>query len=123
VRKPVPSQLRAKLKTAMTDPARVRRKDPGDPDKCNVASLHGLFSPQKVDHDIRAGCRSAAIGCIDCKTLLSDALTAHLGPIRERALALRADEQQLRHLLQGGAARARAVAQATMADVRRAVGL
>lgn len=115
--------VRAKLKPAMTDPARVRRKDPGDPDKCNVAALHQAFSSQETNDFIRNGCRTAEIGCLDCKKLLGDHMTAALGPIRDRALALRADEPRLLSILVRGAERARAAAQETMALVRKATGL
>jgi tryptophanyl-tRNA synthetase len=115
--------IRGKLKPAMTDPARVRRKDPGEPDKCNIGTLHKVFSTPEVDAHIRHGCRTAEIGCIDCKKLLGDAMVETLGPIRERALALRADEPRLRAILAEGARKARLAAQATMAEVRRATGL
>ncbi len=115
--------LRAKLKPAMTDPARVRRKDPGDPDKCNIGSLHQAFSSPETNAFIRNGCRTAEIGCLDCKKLLGDHMIATLGPIRERALALRADEPRLLSILAKGAERARATAQETMALVRKATGL
>lgn len=115
--------IRRKLKPAMTDPARVRRKDPGDPDKCNVGGLHQAFSPPDTNDFIRRGCRSADIGCLDCKTLLGDHMIGTLGPIRDRALSLRADEPRLLAILRAGAERARATAQETMTLVRQATGL
>lgn len=117
------AEIRRKLRPAMTDPARVRRSDPGDPDKCNIGTLHKAFSTPEVEAHIRTGCTTAGIGCLDCKKLLGDSMVATLGPVRERTLGLTADPVRLRDVLAFGAEKARAVARATMADVRRATGL
>ena len=112
-----------KLRTAATDPARQRRTDPGDPEKCNVFSLHKFFSNEEVQASITTGCKTAGIGCIDCKKTLLQGVQADLGPIREKANALAADPAAIDRVLAKGAAEARAVAAETMAKVRRALGL
>ncbi len=112
-----------KLRGAKTDPARLRRTDPGNPDVCNVFAWHGFFSPAPQRQEIAAGCRSASLGCVDCKKLLAQNLEAVKGPIRERALALRAHPQRLDDILAAGAEKARAAAEATMALVRERIGL
>jgi tryptophanyl-tRNA synthetase len=112
-----------KLRTAATDPARVRRSDPGDPDKCNIFTLHKFFSADQRQAEVRAGCTSAGIGCIDCKKWLFEGLKADLGRIRERREALLATPGKVEEILAEGAARARAVAQATMRTVRARLGL
>ncbi len=112
-----------KLRGAKTDPARLRRTDPGNPDVCNVFAWHGFFSPAPQRQEIAAGCRSASLGCVDCKKLLAQNLEAVKGPIRERALAVRAHPQRLDDILAAGAEKARAAAEATMALVRERIGL
>lgn len=111
-----------KLRPAATDPARVTKKDPGNPDICNVFTLHQGFSPQAVQVEVAAKCRGAAWGCLDCKRVLADHMIAALAPIRERAAALRADPARVDKVLRDGAARARAVARATLTEVKRRMG-
>jgi tryptophanyl-tRNA synthetase len=112
-----------KLRTAATDPARVRRTDPGDPNKCNIYTLHKFFSTEERQADVRAGCTTAGIGCIDCKKWLFEGVKAELGPIRERAAALSADPARVDAILADGARKARAVARETVALVRSRLGL
>lgn len=113
----------AKLKPAATDPARVTRKDPGNPDVCNVYTIHQGFSPPDTLRHVAHQCRTAGWGCLDCKRVLADNMIAALTPIRERAEGLRSDPGRLRALLRAGAERARAIARRTMAEVRHRMGL
>jgi tryptophanyl-tRNA synthetase len=112
-----------KLRTAATDPARVKRTDPGTPEKCNVYALHRFFSPPDAQQAVREGCTSAGIGCIDCKKRLYDGLSADLTRIRARADQLSARPERVDEILAAGASRARALARATMARVRARLGL
>lgn len=112
-----------KLRGAKTDPARLRRSDPGNPDVCNIFSYHGWFTPAAQCAEIAAGCRSAQLGCVDCKRMLAANLEAVKGPIRERAAALRDQPRRLDEILAAGAQRARAAAEATMQLVRERTGL
>ena len=118
-----PAELRAKLKTMVTDPARVRRTDPGDPDKCPVGDLHGVFSPPPVIAQVYEGCRTAGIGCIECKGWAADSILREVEPIRERRRALEADPERVRTILMEGAIKARARAGETMREVRAAIGI
>ncbi len=111
-----------KLRPAVTDPARVTKKDPGNPDVCNVYTLHKHFSPPETVVEVARKCRGAEWGCLDCKRVLADHLSTALAPIRERAAALRADEGAVRALLADGAERARAVARVTLAEVKARMG-
>ena len=115
--------IRQKLATAATDPARVRRKDPGNPDVCNIHTLHTFFSDEERIQWVRSGCTTAAIGCFDCKKALADNLIAHLQPIRERRAWLQANPKEVEEILRQGARKARTVAQQTMSEVRQRVGL
>jgi tryptophanyl-tRNA synthetase len=115
--------VRKKLARAATDPARVERTDPGDPDKCNVYTLHTFFSSEDDKAWVRQGCTTAGIGCVDCKTKLADNMLAHLAPYREKREALLADKDKVREILHDGAAKARAIAQKTMDEVRGKLGL
>jgi tryptophanyl-tRNA synthetase len=117
-----PDKIWEKLRPAATDPARVTRKDPGNPDICNVFTLHQGFSPKDVQAEVAVKCRTAAWGCLDCKRVLADHMIAELTPIRERAAALRADPARVDKVLRDGAARARAVARATLTEVKRRMG-
>jgi tryptophanyl-tRNA synthetase len=112
-----------KLRTAATDPARVRRSDPGNPDVCNIFTLHKFFSSAETQAEVRAGCTTAGIGCIDCKKMLFEGLKSDLARIRQRADELRADPGRVDEILAAGAARAREVARATMKRVRERLGL
>ncbi|MDO8349006.1 MAG: tryptophan--tRNA ligase [Planctomycetota bacterium] len=112
-----------KLRGAKTDPARLRKTDKGNPDVCNIFSYHGFFTGEAQQQEIAAGCRSAALGCVDCKKMLAQNLEAVKGPIRERAAALREHPARLDEILAAGAAKARAAAEATMVIVRERIGL
>jgi tryptophanyl-tRNA synthetase len=116
-------QIRKSLARAATDPARVTREDPGDPDKCNVYTIHQFFSSEDDKAWVREGCTTAGIGCVDCKTRLADNVIAHLGPIRERRAELAAEPGKVDEILAAGADKAAATAQSTMAEVRKKLGL
>jgi len=118
-----PQSIWEKVRTAVTDPARVRRTDPGEPTKCNIFALHGYFSPPEDIERVAAGCRGATIGCIECKKLMYGHMMAVLNPIRERAQALLAQPERVWDALRRGAEHCRAIARGTMAEVRRAMGL
>jgi tryptophanyl-tRNA synthetase len=113
--------VRKKLKTMVTDPARVRRTDPGDPDKCPVGDLHKVFSTPDTLARVYEGCRSAGIGCIECKGWAADALVQVLNPIQERRA--RYTESDAAEILEDGSNRARVRAEQTMAEVRAAMQL
>ncbi len=117
-----PDAIWEKLRPAATDPARKTRKDPGNPDICNIFTIHQGFSPPEVQAEVARKCRTAAWGCLDCKRVLADHIIAELTPIRERAAALQADPAGVRATLRAGAERARAIAQRTMREVRRRMG-
>ncbi|MFM9817236.1 UNVERIFIED_CONTAM: tryptophan--tRNA ligase [Spiribacter pallidus] len=112
-----------KIRTMPTDPARVRRSDPGEPEKCPVFDLHKVYSDDATRQWATEGCRSAGIGCLECKKPLIDAVQAEVAPIREQAEALDADRDYVRQVIQDGCDRARDTARQTMNDVRSAVGL
>ncbi|AEK58357.1 MULTISPECIES: tryptophan--tRNA ligase [Acidithiobacillus] len=118
-----PDSVRQKLRTMPTDPARVRRQDPGDPDKCPVFALHQVYSDAQRREWVVAGCRSAGIGCLECKSPLIDSVLEELAPIRERAEFWAARPAELRDLAKQGAARARRRAEGTLDRVRAAMGL
>ena len=111
--------VRQKLKTMVTDPARVRRTDPGDPDKCPVGDLHKVFSTPETLADVYEGCRTAGIGCIQCKGWAADALVQLLTPIQERRAGF--SEARVKEILADGSKRAGARAEKTMVDVRQAM--
>lgn len=112
-----------KLRGAKTDPARLRRSDPGTPEVCNMFSYHGFFSTPEQCAEVAAGCRSASLGCVDCKKLLNANMEAVKGPIRERAAGLRSKSTELDEILAAGAAKARRTAEETMVMVRERIGL
>jgi tryptophanyl-tRNA synthetase len=115
--------IEKKLATAFTDPARKRRIDPGNPDVCNIMSYHRVFStPEEIEH-CADGCRSAGIGCVDCKKILTEHVLAMVAPIRDRRLSLLARTSDLEDILRAGAERARPIAQATMREVRTKIGV
>jgi len=116
-------ETQQKLRSAKTDPARLRRTDKGNPEVCNVFSYHRFFTPAAQLAEIDAGCRSAALGCVDCKKMLAANLELVKRPIRERAAQLRSQPQQLDELLAAGAERARQEAERTMVVVRERIGL
>lgn len=115
--------IRKKLATAATDPRRVKRTDPGDPDVCNIHTLHKFFSTAEEVRWVREGCRSAAIGCLECKGKLTDNVLAHFGPIRARRAELARDPGRVEAVLRDGARKAREIAQATMREVKERIGL
>ncbi len=115
--------VRQKLKTMVTDPARVRRNDPGNPDICPVGDLHKIFSSKELIAKVDAGCRSAGIGCIECKSWAADELVKILNPMQERRKKYEENPRLAWDILEAGSARARRVADATMAEVREAMGM
>jgi tryptophanyl-tRNA synthetase len=118
-----PEVITKKLKGAFTDPLKLGRGDPGRPEVCNVFTMHLALSSPKSVAEIERNCRSGALGCGDCKKMLTEVMIAELSPVRERAIALRSDKKRVLDVLQDGAARARRIAGATMKDVRAAMGL
>lgn len=118
-----PKALTEKIRKMMTDPARVRRTDPGEPERCPVWDLHRIYSSSDVQDWVVKGCRSAGIGCLDCKQPVIDAMLAEQEPWRQRAQPYLDDPSLLRSIVADGCDRARAAAQETMRDVREAMGL
>ncbi len=112
-----------KIRTMQTDPQRVRRTDPGDPDKCPVWQLHQVYSNTDVKTWVQAGCRSAGIGCIECKQPVIEGMLKEQEPMRERARMYEDDPALVRNIVADGCERARKLAQETMRDVREAIGL
>jgi tryptophanyl-tRNA synthetase len=112
----------ARIMTAVTDPERKFRKDPGHPEICNVYTLHKYFTPAEVEN-IGAECRKAGIGCVDCKKLLAKNMNQALAPIRAKRIELAARPGYVKEVLEDGAKRARVIAQATMQEVRQKMGL
>ena len=115
--------IEKKIRTMPTDPARVRKTDPGDPDKCPVWQLHCIYSDEKTKDWVQAGCKSAGIGCIECKQPLVESIGKTLAPIRERAQQYIDDPALVRNIIADGNDRARKLASETMRDVREAMGL
>jgi len=118
-----PEAVWERVRTAVTDPQRVRRSDPGRPEVCNVFSLHRFFSDEETVADVAARCRAAERGCVDCKRILSDNVAAAFAPFRERAEFYRSNPQEVRRVLSEGAERARHIARETMLEVREKMGL
>jgi tryptophanyl-tRNA synthetase len=115
--------VRAKVRPMVTDPARKRRTDPGNPEVCPVFDLHRIFTPEADREACATGCRTAGIGCLDCKEVLLKHMLPRLGEIRERRERVAARPRDVVEVLREGSRRARATAAATMQEVRRAVGL
>ena len=115
--------VRQKLKTMVTDPARVRRSDPGDPDVCPVGDLHKVFSSPATLEKVYAGCRSAGIGCIECKGWAADAIVAELEPMQQRRRQYENQPRLVHDILHSGSELARARAEETMGQVREAMHL
>jgi tryptophanyl-tRNA synthetase len=113
--------VRAKIRPMVTDPARKRRSDPGNPDVCPVFDLHRIFTPPTDREWAATGCRTAGIGCLDCKAKLLEHLEPALAPIRERRQAFAEKPGMIVDILRDGSARARRVAQATMEQVHQVV--
>lgn len=117
------AQVTQKIKRMPTDPARVRRSDPGDPDKCPVWQLHLVYSDDSTRGWVAAGCRSAGIGCIECKQPVIDGILKEQAPMRERAAHYLDDPALVRAILSDGCEKAREMARETMRDVREAMDL
>ena len=118
-----PESIAKKIRTMPTDPARVKRTDPGNPDKCPVWNMHAVYSDDATKDWVRKGCTSAGIGCIECKQPVIEAIQKELAPIRERAQTYIDDPTLVKSILADGADKARALATETMREVRDAMGL
>ncbi len=118
-----PDELEKQLRTMPTDPARVRRTDPGDPAKCPVWEFHQVYSDDAVKNWVKEGCRSAGIGCIECKQPVIDAVLAELKPIQERAVEFESDPDLVRNIINEGCEKARDEARETMDEVRHVMSL
>jgi len=118
-----PEETTARVMQMVTDPARIRRSDPGNPDVCNVFSMHKIFSSQEEIAMVNVECRRAGIGCVDCKKLLAKNLNAHLAPFRERRTELDQKPDHIWDVLEDGAKRATVIADQTMDSVRKAIGM
>jgi len=112
-----------KIRTMVTDPARIRRTDVGDPDKCPVWQLHQVYSESSTKIWVQKGCRSAGIGCLDCKQPIIDAIIKEQEPMHERAQQYLDDPSLVRAIVADGCDKARKLAQDTMRDVREAMGI
>lgn len=112
-----------KIRTMPTDPARVRRTDPGNPEKCSVWQFHEIYSSEDTRTWVKEGCTTAGIGCIECKQPVIDAVELELQPIRERATEYLEDETSVQSIIKEGCEEARDVARDTLEDVREAIGL
>ncbi|HSK65310.1 MAG TPA: tryptophan--tRNA ligase, partial [Anaerolineales bacterium] len=118
-----PEETTARVREMVTDPARMKRTDPGNPDVCNVYTMHKIFSsPAEVDM-VNTECRRAGIGCVDCKKLLAKNLNCHLEPFRARRAELASRPGYVKEVLDDGARRARVIAEKTMEEVREAIQL
>jgi len=115
--------IRQKLKPMVTDPARIRRNDPGNPEVCPVFDLHKVFSSAETQQKVCEGCTTAGIGCIECKGWLADAVLAELAPIQERRQKYESKPALVEEILEAGAVRAAKRAEKTMVEVRAAMGL
>jgi len=118
-----PDSIEKKLRTMPTDPARIRRTDPGNPEKCAVWQLHRIYSDESTCTWVREGCTTAGIGCLDCKQPVIDAVLTELAPIREQAQVFVEDHDAVRAIIREGCAAAREVARDTLNEVREAIGL
>jgi len=118
-----PKEIDGKISRMMTDPARVKRSDPGEPDKCPAFQLHKIYStPQEIDA-VTTGCRSAGIGCLECKKIMIKHVIEDLAPIRERRAQYENHPETVEEILESGTAAAQKVADATLAEVRETIGL
>jgi tryptophanyl-tRNA synthetase len=118
-----PEETTARVREMVTDPARMKRTDPGNPDVCNVYTMHKIFSPQTDVEMVNVECRRAGIGCVDCKKLLAKNLNNHLEPFRARRAEFASKPGYVQDVLDDGATRARAIAKKTMEEVREAMQL
>jgi tryptophanyl-tRNA synthetase len=117
-----PEEILKRVMSAVTDPARKYRSDPGHPDICNVFRLHNYFTPGRVE-EIASECRSARIGCVDCKKILADSISSNLEPFRERRASLASQPAYVGQVLADGANRAEAIARETMREVKEKMKL
>ncbi|MBI1793321.1 MAG: tryptophan--tRNA ligase [Chloroflexi bacterium] len=118
-----PEETKTRVLQMVTDPARIKRTDPGNPDVCNVFTMHKIFSPQDEVDMINVECRRAGIGCVDCKTRFAANLNKNLEPFRAKRAELDAKPDVVQDILNDGAKRARTIAQKTMTEVREAIQL
>ena len=118
-----PDEIWAQVRTAVTDPQRIRKDDPGRPEVCNVYSLHEYFTPSADLPDIAEKCRTAQRGCVDCKRILSDNIAREFEPFREKAALFRREPERVMDILRDGARRAESIARETMAEVRQRMGM
>ncbi|MER0202582.1 MAG: tryptophan--tRNA ligase [Nitrosomonas sp.] len=118
-----PESIRKKVRTMPTDPARVRRSDPGDPAKCPVWQLHLVYSDDKTREWVQRGCKNAEIGCLDCKTPVIDKILAEQAPMYERIKKYEEDPTLVRNIIADGCEKANKLAEETMRDIREAMGL
>jgi tryptophanyl-tRNA synthetase len=118
-----PEETTKRVREMVTDPARLRKTDPGNPDICNVFTMHKIFSPQEEVDMINTECRKAGIGCVDCKLRFANNLNKHLEPFRAKRNELASQESYVKDVLNDGGKRARVIAQETMVEVREAMQL
>ena len=118
-----PDAIAKKIKTMPTDPARIRRTDPGDPEKCPVWQLHQIYSTETTQAWVQQGCRTAGIGCIECKQPVIESMLEELKPIQERAAQYAQDPALVKNIVAEGCERARKMARETMREVREVMGL
>lgn len=118
-----PEETQKLILTMKTDPARIKRTDPGNPDVCNVFTMHKIFSPHEDVEMVNVECRRAGIGCVDCKKLYAKHLNENLAPFRERRAQFAQKPEDVKAILNDGAVRARKIAVQTMKEVRAAIGL
>lgn len=118
-----PQETEARVKMMVTDPQRKRRSDPGDPDVCNVFSLHKIFTPPDEVDRINVECRQAGIGCVDCKGIFAKNLNLHLQPFRDKRVQLATDPNKVWDILNDGQKRASLIARQTIREVKEAIGL
>ena len=118
-----PEETIERVKQMVTDPQRLRRKDPGNPDVCNVFSMHKIFSPAEEVAMINQECRQAGIGCVDCKLRYANNLNSHLAPFRARRIELDREPDKVMDILEDGHRRATVLAAQTISEVKAAIGL
>jgi len=118
-----PDSVAKKLKAMQTDPARVRRTDPGDPEKCPVWDLHKIYSDADTRQWVWDGCRSAGIGCLDCKKRVADVIVADITAIRQRAAEYQENRDLVRGIVAEGCEKARDVARRTLEEIHQAMGM
>jgi tryptophanyl-tRNA synthetase len=118
-----PQETTQRVMSMVTDPQRVRRTDPGNPEVCNVFTMHKIFSSPEEIERVNLDCRTAGIGCVDCKRMLAKNMNAHLEPFRACREELNQKPEHIWDVLHDGARRARAIAEKTMEEVREAIGL